>query len=102
MPDHVRVRVGSMGCISAVHRQQPSGSIVQTRSPCSEGGFQRSCCHNNLDLHNHSIAAGTAPSSSRDSSTSVHLAAGPLVQEEREDDSDEVRQLLSLVEGKNR
>jgi len=77
MPGHASVRVGAMGCI-----MQPSGSIVQTRSTCLEGGFQKPCCDDNLDPHKHSIAAGTALSSSRASSTSLHLAGGSLVQEE--------------------
>jgi len=97
MPGHASVRVGAMGCI-----MQPSGSIVQTRSTCPEGGFQNPYCDDNLDLHKHSIAAGTALSNSRASSTSLHLAGGSLVQEEQENDSNEVRQLLFLVEDKNR
>jgi len=80
---------------------QPSESVIETRSTCLEAGFEKPCCTGNLDLHKHSVAASTALSSSRVSSTSLLLASNPRVREEQENYSEEVRHLLSLVEGEN-
>jgi len=95
-----------MGCVSAVHAQ-PSEPVVKTRSTLQEGGFQKSYWDENPDLHKDSSSVSTAldsneASSNEASSTSLSLAGEPLGREEQESDSDEVRQLLSLVEGTNR
>jgi len=90
-----------MGCISAAH-VQPSEGVIQTGSMCLEAGLNNRHCDENLELQKHSIAVNIANSSSRASGTSPVLDGGPLVHVEQENDSDEVRKLLSLVEGKNR
>jgi len=105
------VRVGAMECVNGKFagnlpqissvQVQPSERVIETRSTCLEAGFEKPCCTGNLDLHKHSVAASTALSSSRVSSTSLLLASNPRVREEQENYSEEVRHLLSLVEGEN-
>lgn len=89
-----------MGCVSTVH-VQPSESHIATSHERLETCSQKPYNNGNLDSHKH-ISGSIARSSSRISSTSRFLAGSSLVQEEQESDSDELRQLLSLVEGKNR
>lgn len=100
-----------MGCVSAVHAR-PSESVIKTSSTPPGGSFQKPHWDkkpdlDKLDLQNPDISASasTALSSTVDidtASISLSLTTGSLVQEEQESDSDEMRQLLSLVEGTNR